>query len=90
MDKYEVTNAQYKAFVDVKPRGGGKDGVSSSQYHDGNYLKHWNGNNYPYGKGNHPVVYVNWYSCDGVCKVGGKAFTDGGGVGKGGTGWVGG
>ena len=86
MDKYEVTNAQYKAFVDVNP-GWGKDRIPS-QYHDGNYLKHWNGNNYPYGKGNHPRRLCELVRCDGVCKVGGKAFTDGGGVGKGGTGWV--
>ena len=26
------------------------------------YLKHWNGNNYPPDKGKHPVVYVSWYA----------------------------
>ena len=70
MDIYEVTNAQYKAFVDVNP-GWGK-GRIPSQYHDGNYLKHWNGNNYPYGKGNHPVVYVNWYAAMAYAKWAGK------------------
>ena len=33
-----------------------------SKYHDGDYLKHWNGNNYPPGKRKHPVVYVSWYA----------------------------
>ena len=45
MDVYEVTNAQYKQFVDANPEWG-KDRIPRS-YHDGNYLKHWNGNNYP-------------------------------------------
>ena len=60
IDKYEVTNAQYKQFVDVNPRWEKKS--IPDKYHDGNYLKHWNGNNYPRGKGNHPVTYVSWYA----------------------------
>ena len=32
------------------------------KYHDGDYLKHWNGNNYPPDNGKHPVVYVSWYA----------------------------
>ena len=60
IDKYEVTNAQYKQFVDVNPQWEKKS--IPDKYHDGNYLKHWNGNNYPRGKGNHPVTYVSWYT----------------------------
>ena len=59
MDKYEVTNAQYQQFVDANPQWG-KDRIPG-KYHDGNYLFHWNGNSYPIGKENHPVVYVSWY-----------------------------
>lgn len=60
MDRYEVTNAQFKAFVDANPQWG-KDSIPSA-YHDGDYLNHWTGNRYPNGKSNHPVVYVSWYS----------------------------
>ena len=60
MDIYEVTNAQYKKFIDANPQWR-KSRIADS-YHDGDYLKHWNGNSYPVGKGNHPVVYVSWYS----------------------------
>ena len=60
MDKYEVTNAQYKAFVNANPKWR-KDQILSV-YHDGDYLKHWNGNNYPSGEGEHPVTYVSWYA----------------------------
>lgn len=60
IDIYEVTNAQYKEFVDANPEWG-KDKIPRA-YHDGYYLIHWNGNNYPTGKMHHPVVYVSWYA----------------------------
>ena len=70
IDKYEVTNAQYKAFVDANPEWR-KDQIPRA-YHDGNYLKHWNGNNYPEGEGNHPIVYVSWYAVMAYAKWAGK------------------
>ena len=60
IDKYEVTNAQYKVFVDANPQW--QKGRIPRKHHDGDYLKHWSGNNYPPGKGNHPVIYVSWYA----------------------------
>ena len=60
IDIYEVTNAQFKAFIDANPQWG-KDKIPS-EYHNGSYLKLWNGNDYPSGKANHPVVYVSWYA----------------------------
>ena len=60
MDIHEVTNAQYKKFVDANPEWRKKHGYNS--YYDSHYLKHWHGNNYPRGKENHPVVYVSWYA----------------------------
>ena len=60
MDKYEVTNAQYKKFLDANPRW--QKGRILSTYHDGDYLKNWSGDNYPPGKGEHPVTYVSWYA----------------------------
>lgn len=60
MDETEVTNVQFKAFVLENPRWQ-KDRIEA-RFHNGSYLKHWNGNNYPNGKGNHPVVYVSWYA----------------------------
>ena len=60
IDKHEVTNAEYKQFIDANPQWG-KDQIPR-EYHDGYYLAHWNGNDYPIGKDNHPVVYVSWYA----------------------------
>ncbi|MDE0684928.1 MAG: SUMF1/EgtB/PvdO family nonheme iron enzyme, partial [Candidatus Poribacteria bacterium] len=60
IDKYEVTNAQYKKFIDANPQW--QKGRIPRKYHDGDYLKHWDGNESPPDKGNHPVVYVSWYA----------------------------
>ena len=68
MDVYEVTNAEYKKFVDANPQWR-KDHISS-RYHDGNYLKHWTGNSY--GRGDHPVVYVSWYGAMAYAEWAGK------------------
>ena len=70
IDRYEVTNAQYKKFVDANPPWQ-RDRIPE-KYHDGDYLKHWNGNNYPPGKGNHPVVYVSWYAAMAYAEWSGK------------------
>ena len=60
MDETEVTNTQFKAFVLENPRW--QKGRIEARFHNGKYLHFWNGNNYPSGKGNHPVVYVSWYA----------------------------
>ena len=70
IDKYEVTNTQYKKFVDANPQWQ-KDRIPR-KYHDGDYLKHWNGNDYPHGKGNHPVIYVSWYAAMAYAQWSGK------------------
>lgn len=70
MDVYEVTNAQYKAFVDANPEWQ-KENIAE-EFHDGVYLRLWNGNNYPEGEANHPVVYVSWYAAMAYAEWAGK------------------
>ena len=60
MDKYEVTNAQYKKFVDANPQW--QKGQIPDEYHNKYYLNYWNGNNYPTGKDDYPVTHVSWYA----------------------------
>ncbi len=65
IDKYPVTNAQYMAFVNANPQWSKPRSVTkfiSATYHDGYYLSHWNKNNYPEGKADHPIVYISWYA----------------------------
>ena len=70
MDKSPVTNAQYKKFLDENQQWS-KDSIDK-KYHDRTYLKHWDGNAYPIGKGNHPVVYVSWYAAMAYAQWAGK------------------
>ena len=60
MDAYEVTNAQYKKFIEANPQWQ-KDTIDE-RYHEGSYLGHWDGNVYPSGTADHPVVFVSWYA----------------------------
>ena len=70
MDKYEVTNAQFKAFVDANPQWQ-KDRIDA-KFHEGYYLYGWNGNTYPSGLGSDPVVYVSWYAAMAYAQWAGK------------------
>lgn len=70
IDKYEVTNADYKKFVEANPQWS-KASIPDS-LHNGDYLKDWKENNYPKGKGNHPVVYVSFLAANAYAKWVGK------------------
>ena len=70
IDKYEVTNAQYKKFVDANPQWQ-KDNIPRN-LHNGKYLRFWRGNTYHLSKENHPVVYVSWYAAMAYAKWAGK------------------
>ncbi len=70
MDRFAVTNAQYKTFVDENPVWY-KDSIPQ-EYHDGNYLKLWKNDSYPYGKGDYPVVAVSWYAAIAYAQWAGK------------------
>ncbi len=53
IDTYEVTNEDYKAFVDATQR---------------KTPHHWPQGNIPPGKEKHPVVYVSWFDAHDYCK----------------------
>ena len=61
MDTTEVTNAQFKAFVDANPAWQ-KDQIDPRFAIPGEYLRDWSGNHYPTGSGNYPVMHVSWYA----------------------------
>lgn len=57
IDRYEVTNKDYKKFVE-----------STGHLPPDN----WENSNYPSGKDKHPVIYVSWTDADKYCKWLGK------------------
>ena len=77
MDVYEVTNAQFKVFVDANPEWQ-KDNIED-RFHIidrpdavGYYLDSWNGTDYPAGKADHPVTFVSWYAAMAYAEWAGK------------------
>ena len=70
MDKTEVTNAQFKEFVLENPRW--QKNRIDGRFHNGRYLWDWDGNNYPKGRGKHPVDSVSWYAAMAYSKWAGK------------------
>ena len=57
IDEYEVTNAQYKKFIDATKRRS---------------PAHFRNRTYPTGKADHPVTEVTWYDADAYCTWAGK------------------
>ena len=57
IDRYEVTNARYKKFIDAT-------GLPPP--------RNWNGRTYPTGRADHPVNNVTWFDAQAYCKWAGK------------------
>jgi len=70
IDKYEVTNNEYKKFIDANPQWK-RENIASS-FTNGNYLKTWTDDNYPKGEDNYPVTNITWYSAMAYAKWIGK------------------
>ncbi|MCX7770135.1 MAG: formylglycine-generating enzyme family protein [Proteobacteria bacterium] len=65
IDKYEVTNSQYKQFIDATGRKPPTN-VVNPEY------TIWQNGNYPEELANHPVVNVTWYDAKAYCEWKGK------------------
>jgi formylglycine-generating enzyme len=71
LDRYEVTNADFKKFLDKNPAWR-KDKIPA-QFHNGKYLQLWDGNKlFLKAQANHPVVFVSWYAAVAFCQSQGK------------------
>jgi formylglycine-generating enzyme required for sulfatase activity len=70
IDRYEVTNAQFLAFLEAQPQW--RPDRIPDRYHNGDYLAHWQGAAYPPGQADHPVVYVSWYAAMAYARWAGK------------------
>lgn len=70
IDKYPVTNAQFKRFTDAKSEWG--PGRIPADLDNGDYLRHWRTANEIERNGDHPVVNMNWYAAVAYCQWAGK------------------
>ena len=66
IDKYETTNADYRAFVLANPRW------QKSVVKARDYLRHWVGNDFPVGMDRYPVTYVTYEAAQAYCEWRGK------------------
>ncbi len=62
LDRYEVTNLQYKQFIDATSRKS---------------PRHYENRTFPEGYADHPVVYVSWYDAEAYCDWAGKRLPTG-------------
>ena len=70
IDRTEVTNAAFKAFIEKNPEW--SKGKIAASLHNGKYLQQWSGNEFPPGQADHPVVFVTWYAAYAYCASLGK------------------
>ena len=70
IDIYEVTNDQYKKFIESNPSWQ-KEQIPN-RFHDGNYLAKWSNDSFPSDIADHPVVYVSWYAAAAYARWVGK------------------
>lgn len=65
IDKFEVTNARFKAFLVDNPEWLPENVMEESQ--NGDYLASWQDGQYPDEQGDRPVVFVTWAAAQSFC-----------------------
>ena len=70
LDATPVTNAAFKRLVDAEPAWA--PGSVPEHFHNGEYLRHWQGSDHPPELADHPVVNVSWYAAMAYARWAGK------------------
>jgi formylglycine-generating enzyme required for sulfatase activity len=67
--KYEITNMQYKYFLDDNQhwKKSNIENLINKKLVSVDYLSHWNGDSYPEKLKNHPIVYVSYFAAVAYC-----------------------
>jgi formylglycine-generating enzyme len=66
IDRYLVTNAQFKNFIDANPEW--RPNRIPPELDNGNYLRHWTASTELDRRSDHPAVNVNWYAAVAYCR----------------------
>ncbi|MBI3792585.1 MAG: SUMF1/EgtB/PvdO family nonheme iron enzyme [Gemmatimonadetes bacterium] len=75
LDRYEVTNARFQAFVTARPEW--SRARLPAALHNGHYLEHWTDGAPPADKADHPVTFVTWHAAQAFCTwAGGRLPTE--------------
>ena len=70
VDEAEVTYGAFQRFLAANPSW--QKVQIGRQLHDGNYLRDWNGVEFPADKGNQPVLWVSWHAAAAYARWAGK------------------
>ena len=70
MDRHEVTNRRYQAFLEANQRW--RPERIDPRFDNGQYLKDWRDGRVPEGAAGCPVVYVSWYAAAAFASWAGK------------------
>jgi len=70
LDKFLVTNAQFKNFLLARPSW--RPALLPPGLDNGNYAQHWGDPDQPKAKPDHPAVNINWYVATAFCGWAGK------------------
>jgi len=65
MDRYPVTNAEFKAFLNANIQTMRPEWLKESNkktYFVKELLRYWHNGMFPYGKDDHPIIGVSWYA----------------------------
>jgi formylglycine-generating enzyme required for sulfatase activity len=68
IDKFEVTNRQFRLFVEASPQWA-PDAVADEMY-----LRHWRNGDYPADQADHPVHHVPWEAAQAYAQWAGAAL----------------
>jgi formylglycine-generating enzyme required for sulfatase activity len=75
MDRHEVTNARFAAFLEARPEW--RPGNVPAGRQNGHYLETWSDGRYPASRADHPVVFVTWHAAQAFCRwAGGRLPTE--------------
>jgi formylglycine-generating enzyme required for sulfatase activity len=70
IEEHPVTNLQFSNFIQANPEWSKQAAIDRLK--NVYYLKEWDGDEFPSGKDDYPVVYVSWYAAEAYARWAGR------------------